>query len=191
MTDDVADPAKTTGGIDDHLARLYRALTYPLLSTPQTGLALVVTAGTYALLIGSADPSAAAAAVDASIGTFDDLLVEFTVGLYVSAGWLGVALTILYAMLSGIAIVVVSGSIRESRNGVGDEDRSSIGSLVGVTPGVLAAGCASCGAGFLSVVGLAGAYALVPFEGNLIRLLGIVVLLAALARTGDPRTCRV
>lgn len=163
--------------------RLYRALTYPLVS-PRTAIPTVVVAGvTYVLLVASSDPTAVAAALDVGIETLDDVLVTFTIGTYEAAGWFGLALTITYAVLAGITTVVVAQSLRQGGGGTGN--------VLGVAPGVLAAGCASCGAGVLPLLGVAGAYTLFPFAGNLVRALGVLVLVVALARTGDPRICGV
>ncbi|WP_227131220.1 hypothetical protein [Halorubellus salinus] len=163
--------------------RLYRALTYPLLSAGTTAAAVGVAAATYVLLVASANPTAVATALSASAGTVDDLLVAYTVGTVDAAGWLGLALTVAYAVLAGVTTVVVASTLRRGAGGAEN--------LLGVAPGVLAAGCASCGAGVLPLLGVAGAYALFPFAGNLVRAVGVLALLFALARTGDPRVCSV
>lgn len=161
--------------------RLYWALTYPLLSASGTIATVTVAAAAYALLVVSTDPTAAAHALSAGVGTFDDFLVTVTVGTYETAGAIGLALTVAYAMLAAITVVVVAASVV---HGVGGASN-----LLGVAPGVLAAGCATCGAGVLPLLGVAGAYALFPFSGNFVRAGGIAILLVALARTGDPRRC--
>jgi hypothetical protein len=61
----------------------------------------------------------------------------------------------------------------------------------GVVPGFLAAGCASCGAGVLGVFGFFGTMAALPFEGNLLQLGGILMLLFFAGRTGNPQTCSI
>lgn len=161
--------------------RLYRALTYPLLSWVDTVATLGVATATFVLLVASADPAAAAHALSAGTSTLDDVIVTFTVGLYETAGPLGLALTVAYAVLAGVTVVTVVASVTHGAGGLAN--------LLGATPGVLVAGCASCGAGLLPLLGVAGAYALFPFGGNLVRAGGIAVLLVALARTGDPRRC--
>jgi hypothetical protein len=163
------------------LDRLYRALTYPLLSAGGTVGTVGVAAVTYVLLVASADPAAAAHAVSAGVGTLDDFLVTVTVGTYEAAGTLGLALTVAYAVLAGVTLVTVGASVTHGAGGLSN--------LLGAAPGVLVAGCASCGAGLLPLLGVAGIYALFPFSGNLVRAGGIAVLLVALARTGDPRRC--
>lgn len=161
--------------------RLYRALTYPLLSVTGTVVTLAVATLTYALLVVSGDPAAAAHALSAGASTLDDFFVTFTVGTYEAAGPLGLALTVAYAVLAGVTVVTVGASVKHGAGGLSN--------LLGAAPGVLVAGCASCGAGLLPLLGVAGAYALFPFGGNLVRTGGIAILLVALARTGDPRRC--
>jgi len=179
MTANTSIPARTR----DASERLYRALTYPLLSARTTALAVVVAAATYVVLVASADPTAFAAAVAVDVAVLPDLVVASTLGTYRAAGSLGLALTVAYAVLAGVATVVVAANVR---NGDGGTE-----GLLGVAPGVLAAGCATCGAGLLPLLGVTGAYALFPYAGNLVRALGLVAVLLALARTGDPRVCRV
>ncbi|MFC6730566.1 hypothetical protein ACFQDG_18090, partial [Natronoarchaeum mannanilyticum] len=53
------------------------------------------------------------------------------------------------------------------------------------------AGCASCGAGVLGALGFVGAMAALPFDGNLLRVGGIALLLFFLGRAGDPQTCSI
>ncbi|MFW5903761.1 MAG: hypothetical protein ACOCS7_03385 [Halolamina sp.] len=161
--------------------RLYRALTYPLLSVTGTVASLVVAALAYGLLIASTDPAAAAHALSAGVGTLDEVLVTVTVGTYEAAGPLGLALTVAYALLAGVTVVTVGASVAHGAGGLAN--------LLGAAPGVVVAGCASCGAGLLPLLGAAGAYALFPFGGTLVRAGGVAVLLVALARTGDPRRC--
>lgn len=146
-------------------------------------LAVVVAAAAYVVLVASADPTAFAAAVAIDVAVVPDLLVASTPGTYRAAGALGLALTIAYAVLAGVATVVVAATVR---NGDGCPE-----GLLGVAPGVLAAGCATCGAGLLPLLGVTGAYALFPYAGNLVRALGLAAFLLAHARTGDPRVCRV
>lgn len=167
----------------DASERLYRALTYPLLSARTTALAVGFAVATYVILVASADPTAFVAAAAIDVGVLPDLLVSATLGTYQAAGALGLALTLAYAMLAGVATVVVAASVR---NGSGGSE-----GLLGVAPGVLAAGCATCGAGLLPLLGVTGAYALFPFAGNLVRALGLVAILVVLARIGDPRVCSV
>lgn len=74
---------------------------------------------------------------------------------------------------------------------VGRARRRGTSTIVGVLPGVVAAGCASCGAGVLGALGFVGTMAALPYDGNLLRVGGIVLLLFFLGRAGDPRTCSI
>ncbi|NHN49282.1 hypothetical protein G9464_17045 [Halostella sp. JP-L12] len=87
-----------------------------------------------------------------------------------------------YVVLTGIAVSNALALVQRAR-------RRSASTIVGVLPGLLAAGCASCGAGVLGALGFVGAMAALPFDGNLLRLGGIALLLFFLGRAGDPRTC--
>jgi hypothetical protein len=86
--------------------------------------------------------------------------------------------------LTGVAVTNAVTLFRRAR-------RRGASTALGVLPGFLAAGCASCGAGVLGALGFVGAMAALPFEGNLLRLGGIVLLVFFLGRTGDPRTCSI
>lgn len=103
-------------------------------------------------------------------------------GMLATTGYTGVALTAVFAGLVGVTITNTVIGLRR--------DRISTGSI-GAVPGFLAGGCASCGVGVLSVLGLGGVLASLPFEGNLLRLGGAVLLMVMIARTGDPETCKV
>jgi hypothetical protein len=56
-------------------------------------------------------------------------------------------------------------------------------------PGFLVAGCASCGVGLLAAFGFTGALAALPFNGNLVKLGGILVMTGLLHRSGNPKVC--
>lgn len=114
----------------------------------------------------------------------DDAVLALTANTYSSIGALGLGLIIAYAVLTGIAITNVIAQLQmQTISGVRD--------LFSVIPGLLASGCASCGAGILGLLGFAGALAALPFNGNLLRLGGIGLLLYFLYRSGDPRACEV
>jgi hypothetical protein len=100
-----------------------------------------------------------------------------------SSGLLGVSLVVLYAIATGVLSVVVLGSIKYRSNGSGG--------FLSVLPAVLFSGCASCGAGLLGVIGAFGLASVFPFDGNLIRVMGILLVIGVLSWVGDPRECAV
>lgn len=100
-----------------------------------------------------------------------------------SSGLLGVGLVIVYSIVTGVLVLVVVGNIRYQSKGSGG--------VLSVLPAMVFSGCASCGAGLLGVIGAFGFASVLPFEGNLIRLVGIVLVLGVLAWIGDPRECRL
>ncbi|WP_232700388.1 hypothetical protein [Halobacterium wangiae] len=144
----------------------------------------VVAAVTYVVLVLSAFPSYTAQMLGAGVGYADDALLALTENTVSTAGALGLALVVLYALVTGVVAVTVVGRLRVT-------DRSGVGSIAGVVPGVVVSGCASCGAGLLGALGFAGVLAALPFHGNLVRLAGVAVLLWFLARAGDPAACGV
>lgn len=108
-------------------------------------------------------------------------LTRFT-GMLMNTGYTGILLTGIFSLLVGITMTNTVIQIRRSRLNM---------DAVGALPGFLAGGCASCGVGVLSVLGLGGVLATLPFEGNLIRLGGVALLTALVVRTGDPDTCEI
>lgn len=98
--------------------------------------------------------------------------------LIASSGILSLILTIIYSVIGGVASTILFYSV-------------SIKSAGSLTPGLLVSGCASCGTGLLGLVGLGGALAALPFQGNLIRLGGIALIVFFLNRSGNPEICEV
>ncbi|MFC4357530.1 hypothetical protein ACFO0N_06140 [Halobium salinum] len=108
----------------------------------------------------------------------------------------GVAL-LLVAVLVGVDLAMVTYHVRE--HGLGA--RESGGSAVGVTLGMLGAGCAACGstvlAGLFSVFGASGALLLLPLEGLEFSLFALVALLLSMywiadgMRGGEVNGCPV
>lgn len=111
-------------------------------------------------------------------------LKALSINILETTGITGFVLTLVYGLLIGVS--AVTGYTLVKINGI-----QQIKSASGILPGFLAGGCAGCGAGILGLMGYAGAVALLPFNGNLIRLLGIFLLLYFLMETGDPRTCEL
>ncbi|MFD1513384.1 hypothetical protein [Halomarina rubra] len=172
------------GALTERAESLVVALTFPLTTTPRTVVAAGVAGVTYCLLVLSSFPEYSVQLLSADIGYLDEALVALTANTVATAGTTGVALIVAYSLLAGIAMVNAVTQVRV----VG---LRGAGSLSGAVPGLLASGCASCGAGVLGLLGLAGALATLPFHGNLLRLGGLVLLLAFLGRAGDPRVCNI
>lgn len=103
-------------------------------------------------------------------------------GMYSTAGITGIILTAVFSVLAGVSITNTAVQLKMNQ--------VSLDSL-GALPGFMAAGCASCGVGLLSVLGLGGVLASMPLQGNLLRLGGVLLLLILIARTGDPENCRI
>ncbi|WP_340099866.1 hypothetical protein [Salinibaculum salinum] len=173
-----------TDAVARHADRFVAALVYPLTTGTRTLLSGLIAVVTYGLLILSAFPTYTIQMLQTDLGYLDETVFALTANTYATAGWFGVSLVVVYAVLTGVAVVVAGAQIRTQ--GV-----QRAGGLTGVLPGVLAAGCASCGAGVLGLLGVAGVVALMPFHGNLLRGLGILVLVGYLSRTGDPTTCAI
>ncbi|WP_458188408.1 hypothetical protein [Haladaptatus sp. NG-WS-4] len=166
------------------LSQLAAALTYPLTSPSRVAVTAIVAVSTYVLLIFSTFPEMSMQMLAAGLHWFDDTLVLLMENVLATNGWFGLALIVTYALLTGVAVTNTAAQV--SVAGV-----SSLSDLTGVLPGLLASGCASCGAGLLGFLGFAGALAAMPFHGDLLRVGGLVLLLGFLVRAGDPRECRL
>lgn len=172
----VVEPVERFGG------QLRTALAYSFGSGRRAVAAGVVAVATYVLLVLSTFPEMSIQMLGAGLHWVDETLVLLTRNTYATNGATGLGLLVAYAALTGVAVVNTAGQVRTM--GV-----SSASDLVGVLPGLVASGCASCGAGLLGFLGFAGAMAALPFHGDLLRVGGIALLLGFLARSGDPREC--
>jgi hypothetical protein len=101
--------------------------------------------------------------------------------MYKTVGIFSIGVTALYSVFTGIALVHALLQIR-SRN----LDKKN---LLSMGPGIIATGCASCGAGLLGFLGFFGAISLLPMNGDLLKLGGITLLIFFLGRSGDPEIC--
>jgi hypothetical protein len=173
--------------VPDHrpwLRGLRDALAYPLTSNARLLTTGVGTGATYVVLVLSAFPQFSLQVLTRDLTDLPYAVTALTREVYVGTGWVGIGLVATYALLTGVAVTSALTLLRRAR-------RAGASTVAGIIPGVLAAGCASCGAGVLGALGFLGAMAALPFEGNLLRVGGIVLLLFFLARAGDPRTCSV
>lgn len=66
-----------------------------------------------------------------------------------------------------------------------------IGNLSEIAPRVLVAGCAGCGVGLLSLIGVASLVTLLPFQGLSLKIGGIILITFFIARTGNPEICSI
>jgi len=103
-------------------------------------------------------------------------------GLSLTAGYSAVLLNILFSILVGITFTNTLTQLRR-----GKVSKDTLGSI----PGFVAGGCASCGVGVLSLLGLGGVLASLPFQGDLLRLTGVLMLGVLILRTGDPELCEI
>lgn len=171
-------------GMRDWARDVGDALVHPLTSDARLLFAGGVTGLTYVLLVLSTFPQFSIQLLANDITDLGYAVTALTREVYLSTGWLGIGLVTLYAVLTGIAVTNAVTLFRRAR-------RTGASTLLGVVPGVLAAGCASCGAGVLGALGFVGAMAMLPFDGNLLRAGGILLLVVFLGRAGDPLMCSV
>ena len=108
-------------------------------------------------------------------------MTRFT-GLLMNSGYTGAILTIVFSSLVGVTMTNTVVQLRMNK--------LSLDSL-GAIPGLLAGGCASCGVGILSLLGLGGVLASMPFQSNLLRLGGLILLIGLVLRTGNPDVCEL
>ena len=110
--------------------------------------------------------------------------VQFTIrGFYLNGGWTNVILNIIYSVLVGVIITNTYTQFRSSG--------LEIENLSGIAPGILVAGCAGCGVGLLSILGLSGLIVSLPFQGLGLKIAGMILILYFIARIGNPRICSI
>lgn len=109
---------------------------------------------------------------------FQNLLLN----MFKTVGAFSIGVTALYSIFTGIAVVHAVLQIRSQ-----NLDKRN---LLSMGPGIIATGCASCGAGILGFLGFFGAISLLPMNGDLLKLGGIALLVFFLGRSGDPEICK-
>ena len=119
-----------------------------------------------------------------SLTYLPEVIFTSSLNIYDTAGLIGLPLTIIYAVLTGITLTNVTLSLKM-------QSFSSIKELGVFLPGFLVSGCASCGFGLLSFIGLTGVLATLPFSGNSVRLGGIIIMIGLLQKSGNPKTCSI
>lgn len=114
----------------------------------------------------------------------DNLGYDLMINLYLTSGTLGLALTVLFALLTGILSTNIYVDVKRSGLGSG-------GYITSTLPGFIAGGCAACGASLLPLLGVGAAGILFPFSGNLWRLLSLIILLFTLGKMNEENICEI
>lgn len=115
-------------------------------------------------------------------GYWDDAFLNAIASMRLSGGH-ALPLNAAYALLSGTVLTSFGAALRSGRFAGGE--------LSSIIPGFVATGCASCGVGLAGIIGLTGLAASLPFEGTLVRVTGILLLLYALQSFGKPDKCAI
>ncbi|WP_455449487.1 hypothetical protein [Natrinema thermotolerans] len=168
----------------EYLTNLIAAVSYPFETWRGTIGFVAVAAATYVLLLLSTMPAFSLQMLGDGLHWFEYVVVSLTETVYRTDGWTGLGIIVLYALLSGTAVVNAVTQLRTV--GV-----SSLADLSGIVPGLLASGCASCGAGLLGFLGFAGGLATLPYDGAALRVAGLLLLLFFLGRAGHPERCAI
>lgn len=137
---------------------------------------------TFLFTVFSANPGYSLQMLSSGIKYWDIAFSTRLAGMLMNTGYIGVFLTLFFSVLVGVTMINTVIQLRMNR-----VDLGSLGAL----PGFLAGGCASCGVGVLSLLGLGGVLGSLPFQGNLLRLGGVILLAAMMKKTGDPETCKI
>ncbi|MFB6242354.1 MAG: hypothetical protein ABEJ36_06165 [Candidatus Nanosalina sp.] len=163
-------------GLEDAFRSIY---------TSRRNLALASTVAfiTYVVLVLFTFPEYSYQLLSSNILYIGEAVSALTVNVYRASGGIALFLTVVYAVTAGVAVSHIAAQIRSNEGGLKN--------ILWASPGFIASGCAGCGAGFLGLLGFAGALAALPFHGNSIRVLGIVLMLYYLGDAGAPGTCKV
>lgn len=118
--------------------------------------------------------------LEAGIQYWDNALLNGITSIYLG-GIFSLILTVTYSLISSIVLTNVFVQLKNSRiSGKG------LGSIL---PGFVATGCASCGVGLAGFIGLTGVATALPFQGDLLKAGGLMLLIYALYEMGDSGTC--
>lgn len=155
---------------------LLQGLTNSLGNAVGTGKALAVTATftllTYTAMTLLSFPEFSYQVLSSDIAGIGYAISSLTVNSYQSTGALGLGLTAVYSATVGVTAANLS------RTGINVKG-------LGAGLPLVASGCAGCGAGLLGVLGFIGGIALLPFQGNGLKIAGILLLGYFLAETGN------
>ena len=163
-------------------SRLGAALSSSFTDWKTGGLTLVTASTFFLVTLAASRPSTVVSGFSTGVSAGAAALKIRFFGLIAVSGALGVFLTGLLSFLTGVLLVNSLKGLRSS-----GFNFDSLAAL----PGVAASGCASCGVGALSLVGMGGALAAAPFHGNGIRAAAVLLITGLLIRRGDPTTCNV
>lgn len=155
-------------------------------SWKRTVIAAAIAIGVWTVFVLLYFPEYSAQMISRNIFLLDDAVASLLWYQYASDGVLGVLIPPVIAVLTGITVVITAVSLLQ-RASVGQ----SVGGTVGTTVGVLGAGCTSCSAGALALLGFAGGVALLPFNGRGLQVASIGLLLLSLEYAGRNTTCRI
>lgn len=136
----------------------------------------------FLLTVFSASPEYSVQMLMAGIEYWSFAFITRFSGMYATSGLTGIGLTLIFSVLVGVTMTNTVVQLRLNRINL-----NSLGAL----PGFLAGGCASCGVGVLSLLGFGGVLASLPYEGNLLRAGGVLLLTVLLIRSGNPDTCSI
>lgn len=136
----------------------------------------------FLLTVFSANPGYSIQMLSSGIQHWSIAFITRFTGLIMNSGYTGLVLTLIFSALVGVTMTNTAVQLRMNK-----VNASSLGAL----PGFLAGGCASCGVGVLTLLGYGGVLASMPFEGNLLRLGGVLLLAGLITRTGNPDTCTI
>ncbi len=136
----------------------------------------------FSITVLSANPGYSWQMLNSGIQFWGIALTTRLSGLLATSGYTGAVLTILFSLLVGVTMTNTVIQLRMNKM-----DLSSLGAI----PGFLAGGCASCGVGVLSLLGFGGALASMPYQGNSLRFMAVLLLAALIIRTGNPDTCKL
>lgn len=137
---------------------------------------------TFFITVFSANPEYSWQMINSGVQHWPLAFITRFTGLYANTGSVGILLTLAFSALVSVTLTNTVVQLRMNKL-----DISSLGAV----PGFLAGGCASCGVGVMSLLGFGGVLASMPFEGNILRLGAVLILLALIIRTGSPDTCKI
>lgn len=137
----------------------------------------------FVLLLLSTEPIFAFEMLLAGVGYWGQALDSLVKLLLAAETVFGLLAIGLYTVIGGVVLQHVYSKLRRLRvdSGAG---------ILTLAPGVIAAGCASCGAGALSLLVGVGGIASLPMAGVTIRLLGVALFCHYLSLEGNPTICQ-